>query len=125
MLIFATLTAAVPPPPPPLPLEAGAARLRLQFAWDVLNFMPAHLFEADWAADVASLLGINSDRVTIVDHEPVPVPAGKSYFPFAMTFDLLAGADNAATMHEHVYEIKEALPWDGIVATGRALTSSS
>ena len=53
MLYFATLTAATAPPPaapPPLPLEAGAARLRLQFAWDILNLMPAHLFEADWAA---------------------------------------------------------------------------
>ena len=73
----------------------------------------AHLFEADWAADVASLLGIASDRVTIVDHEPVPVPAGKSYFP-SMTFDLLPAPTTRATMHEHVYEIKEALPWDGV-----------
>ena len=66
MLIFATLTAVVPPPPPPLPLEAGAARLRLQFHWNMLNFGQA-VFEAQWIADVASLLGIASDRVTIVD----------------------------------------------------------
>ena len=83
------------------------------------------MFAGPWAADVASLLGIASDRVTIVDHEPVPVPAGKSYFPFGIGCSAAARADDAATMHEHVYEIKEALPWDGQVATEAARAAAS
>ena len=54
----------------------------------------------------------------------VPTPAGSA--STVSTFDLLEQAHhNAARLHEHGTSVKEALPWDGVIATEGAGASPS